>query len=246
MRSPDVLLAGGVLAMVVLLGHGASARRASDSRAAIERALPALQQSAMTFVAHRSCASCHHNILPILTLRLAASRGFAIDRTILESVERRTFSELTSARAFDDAVQGATVSDPNAQRQLAAHRGSRSGSGAESDERRPREADRELAARRPLVDVGFPSAALEQPVHGHSDRGSRDTRLSSRRDGSGARRRSRACATVAPGDTTGVDRRRCVSTARSRLGRRRARCGGGGSARTVETAEAGRRMGAAA
>src|SRR5262249_49775602 len=71
-----------------------------------------LEQSAKTFVANRSCVSCHHNILPILTLRLGASRGFNIDRAILESVERKTFRELTSARAFDEAVQGASVSDP--------------------------------------------------------------------------------------------------------------------------------------
>jgi ankyrin repeat protein len=100
-----------MLAAFLLLAQSSTAHTASP-RAAVERALPALQQSARTFVANRSCASCHHNILPILTFRLAATRGFAIDRAVLESVERRTFRELTSARAFDDAVQGATVSDP--------------------------------------------------------------------------------------------------------------------------------------
>src|SRR5207244_3082754 len=60
----------------------------------------------------RSCVSCHHNILPILMLRMAASRGVTIDKATLAEVERKTFRELTSARAFDDAVQGASVSDP--------------------------------------------------------------------------------------------------------------------------------------
>jgi ankyrin repeat protein len=47
-----------------------------------------------------------------LTLRLAASRGFRIDAATLSEVERKTFRVLTNQRAFDDAVQGTTVSDP--------------------------------------------------------------------------------------------------------------------------------------
>jgi len=78
----------------------------------VTRALPALEQSAKAFVAQRSCVSCHHNILPILTLRLAASRGFTISTATLTDVERKTFRELTNARAFDDAVQGAAAGDP--------------------------------------------------------------------------------------------------------------------------------------
>jgi ankyrin repeat protein len=101
-----------MLATLVLLAQASSAHVTPTPRAAVERALPALERSAKAFVANRSCVSCHHNILPILTFRLAAGRGFAIDRTTLESVERKTFRELTNARAFDDAVQGANVSDP--------------------------------------------------------------------------------------------------------------------------------------
>src|SRR5215470_14470977 len=101
-----------MLATVLLLAQSATAQPAVSTRAAVERALPALERSAKKFVADRSCVSCHHNILPILTLRLAASRGFTIDTAVLESVERKTFRELTNARAFDEAVQGANVSDP--------------------------------------------------------------------------------------------------------------------------------------
>ena len=85
---------------------------APTPREAVARALPVLERSAKAFVAQRSCVSCHHNILPILTLRLAASRGFAINTATLADVERKTFRELTTARAFDDAVQGAGVGDP--------------------------------------------------------------------------------------------------------------------------------------
>src|SRR5579871_2231574 len=85
---------------------------APSTRPAVERALPALQQSAKRFVAQRGCVSCHHNILPILALRLAASRGFRVDSATLQEIERKTFRQLTSVRAFDDAVQGLAVSDP--------------------------------------------------------------------------------------------------------------------------------------
>jgi ankyrin repeat protein len=101
-----------MLSALLLIAQTTAARPAATPAAAVRRALPALERSAKTFVENRSCVSCHHNILPILTLRLAASRGFTIDRGVLESVERKTFRELTSARAFDDAVQGASVSDP--------------------------------------------------------------------------------------------------------------------------------------
>jgi len=101
-----------MLATLVLLAQTSSAGAASTPRAAVERALPQLEESAKVFVANRSCVSCHHNALPILTFRLAASRGLKIDRAILASVERKTFRELTDVRALDEAVQGVSVSDP--------------------------------------------------------------------------------------------------------------------------------------
>ena len=97
---------------LLLFASTAAAAPPADARAAVERALPSLQRSAKTFVANRSCVSCHHNILPILTLRLAASRGFEIDKAILSEVERKTFRVLTKTREFDDALQGTTVRDP--------------------------------------------------------------------------------------------------------------------------------------
>jgi hypothetical protein len=71
-----------------------------------------LQRSAATFVAERSCVSCHHNALAVLTLRRARQRGFDLDAKALDAVEAKTFRELRSANALDDAVQAANVSDP--------------------------------------------------------------------------------------------------------------------------------------
>jgi len=66
-----------MIAALLLLAQTA---QAPTPRAAIARALPPLERSAKSFVSQRSCVSCHHNILPILTLRLAATRGFTFDR----------------------------------------------------------------------------------------------------------------------------------------------------------------------
>jgi len=83
-----------------------------DPRAAITRALPLLQQSADEFAKHQACVSCHHNILPILMMRQARARGVAIESSVLEAVERKTFAELHNVDALDRAVQAATLNDP--------------------------------------------------------------------------------------------------------------------------------------
>jgi len=99
-------------ALLLLTAQVASAQPAPTPRAAILRALPILQQSAKTFVDKRGCVSCHHNILPILTLHLARERGFKVDAATLSAIEARTFRELASPTAIDDAVQGTNVADP--------------------------------------------------------------------------------------------------------------------------------------
>jgi hypothetical protein len=93
-------------AFVVLFQIGA------DAQKAISRALPILQRSANEFVSKRACVSCHHNILPVLALHMAAERGFAIDDSVLKAVEEKTFRELRGPNALDDAVQAVTINDP--------------------------------------------------------------------------------------------------------------------------------------
>jgi Ankyrin repeats (3 copies) len=98
--------------LFVVIAQGASAQSLPEARTAVTRALPLLQRSAATFVAQRACVSCHHNSLAILTLRLARQRRFDVDSKTLDAVEAKTFRELRSANALDDAVQAANVSDP--------------------------------------------------------------------------------------------------------------------------------------
>jgi hypothetical protein len=83
-----------------------------DTRSAVTRALPLLQQSADEFVQHQACVSCHHNILPILMLHQARNRGVVIDPAVLNAVEKKTFAELRHPDALDRAIQAATLNDP--------------------------------------------------------------------------------------------------------------------------------------
>src|SRR5262249_31333692 len=100
-----------VLALL-LLSRTLSAQTIPDVRPAIERALPMLQRSASEFVSKRACMSCHHNVLPILTLHQAEERGFTVDVTVIRAVEEKTFRELRTPNVFDETVQVATLNDP--------------------------------------------------------------------------------------------------------------------------------------
>jgi ankyrin repeat protein len=84
----------------------------TQARNAISKALPMLQRSAATFVAKRSCVSCHHNTLTILTLDSAIEHGFKIDEAVLRAVKDKTFREVQAPNALDDAVQASTLNDP--------------------------------------------------------------------------------------------------------------------------------------
>jgi ankyrin repeat protein len=84
----------------------------AEVRDAVNRALPPLERSAAAFVERRSCVSCHHNLLTVLTFHLARERGFAIDSKTLNAVEDKTFRGLRGASALDDAVQASTLNDP--------------------------------------------------------------------------------------------------------------------------------------
>src|SRR6185436_21096657 len=101
-----------VLLICLILVETASAQSLPEIRTAVTRALPSLQRSAAEFVAKRSCVSCHHNTLPVLTLHLARDRGFAIDAAVLGAIEEKTFRQLRAPTALDDVVQATSLSDP--------------------------------------------------------------------------------------------------------------------------------------
>src|SRR5262252_3553090 len=100
------------LLMLLLFTEALSAQSQQNVRKAINHALPVLQRSAAEFVAKRACVSCHHNILTILTLDRARSRGIEIDTKVLKAVEDKTFRELRTSNSLDDAIQATTLNDP--------------------------------------------------------------------------------------------------------------------------------------
>ena len=101
----------GFIVPLFVIAHVTAAPQPA-ARAAVVRALPLLQRSASTFVAQRTCVSCHHNSLAIMTLRLARERGFDVDTKTLDAVETVTFRELRGPRALDNAIQAITLADP--------------------------------------------------------------------------------------------------------------------------------------
>src|SRR3954463_564512 len=106
------ILSWCLLVFVMFAPETLRAQSAPEVRAAITKALPVLQRSASEFVSKRACVSCHHNILTILTLDLAKSRGVAVDETVLHAVADKTFRELRNPNALDDAIQATTIKDP--------------------------------------------------------------------------------------------------------------------------------------
>jgi hypothetical protein len=104
------------IGLVYLFGVAWSATgEVPTAQVAVRRALPLLQRSAATFVAQRSCVSCHHNSLAILTLRAAQRRGFTIDARTLDAVETKTFRQLRGDTALEDAVRCVEIETPNSQ-----------------------------------------------------------------------------------------------------------------------------------
>ncbi len=52
--------------------------------AAVRASLPMLQESAAKWFEERSCVSCHHHTLGMMTVALAEERGFAVDRELFD------------------------------------------------------------------------------------------------------------------------------------------------------------------
>ena len=81
----------------------------ADARAAATKAIALLQQSVTTWESKRSCASCHHQHLPLALLRTARQRGVEFD----VKAAAQTASRLAAPAAnLDFAVQAVMQIDP--------------------------------------------------------------------------------------------------------------------------------------
>jgi ankyrin repeat protein len=75
----DLLLKAGAKDVPAPAPASPTSSPASSPRAAIERALPPLQQSDVTFFKKTGCVSCHQNTLTAMAVSLARSRGIRVD-----------------------------------------------------------------------------------------------------------------------------------------------------------------------
>ena len=77
--------------------------QAAGIRTAAAKAIKLIQQSQSVWAKKESCASCHHQLLPEIPIRLARERGVAVDEQIARDTSANTFAYL---KDLDNMVQG--------------------------------------------------------------------------------------------------------------------------------------------
>ena len=70
---------------------------AAQIRSAVARALPPLQKSLVVYAEKRDCFSCHNQTVPLVALKIARSRGLAIDEDAFDGAVALTLADLESA-----------------------------------------------------------------------------------------------------------------------------------------------------
>ncbi|MEJ7592589.1 MAG: prenyltransferase/squalene oxidase repeat-containing protein [Planctomycetaceae bacterium] len=75
-------------------------------RAAIQKAIPLLQQGASVSAKERKCFTCHNQALPVIALTEFAKRGFDVDREILQRQLQHTWDHLEKGKAEYHAGKG--------------------------------------------------------------------------------------------------------------------------------------------
>ena len=104
------VVAVGTFAVATLTARQAPpAVSEADARAAATKAIVLLQQSVTTWESKRSCASCHHQHLPLALLRTARQRGVPFD---VEAATRTATRLADPAANLDFAVQAVMQIDP--------------------------------------------------------------------------------------------------------------------------------------
>ncbi len=75
----------------------------TDVRAAAAKAITRIQHSQSVWYKKQTCASCHHQLLPEMTLRLARERGVPFNETVAREMTAAAFAIL---KDLDTVVQG--------------------------------------------------------------------------------------------------------------------------------------------
>lgn len=106
-----VLFACVVLAVCIHYAGTGEAGNAVDEtriRAASESAVKLIQRSQSVWYQKQGCASCHHQLIPEFTLKLARERGITFDTTF---ARRHSSTAFAGFKDLDECVQGAYFID---------------------------------------------------------------------------------------------------------------------------------------
>src|SRR5262249_22071379 len=77
-----LLVKAGAKARIALADPAMHPERAAPSRTAIERSIPLLQRTDVTFLEKAGCVSCHHNNLTAMTVAAVRRNGIHVDDEI--------------------------------------------------------------------------------------------------------------------------------------------------------------------
>src|SRR5438309_6720056 len=86
------------LALAVALPNETAA---DPAKRAIERALPRIAEGAASYTTHRTCFSCHHQAMALLSLSSARQRGFAVEP---DTIQRQLDFTLKTFRPIHDQL----------------------------------------------------------------------------------------------------------------------------------------------
>ena len=77
-----------------------------ETRTAIQRAIPSLQQGAAVSVKERKCFTCHSQAMPVIALTEAAKRGFVVDQENIQRQMQHTWDHLDNGKTDYQAGKG--------------------------------------------------------------------------------------------------------------------------------------------
>ena len=84
-------------------GERAKLVEEADLREASSKAIKLIQHSQVVWYKKQTCTSCHHQLLPEVTINLARERGVRFDETVARDTTTAAFAYL---KDLDGAVQG--------------------------------------------------------------------------------------------------------------------------------------------
>ncbi len=100
----DVLVKAGAQDGEAFPRAAVTPRPGTSVRSALERSIPLLQRSDVTFIRKTGCVSCHNDTFTAMTVAVAREHGLPVDEQIAQQQLKRTASILDSTR--DTFLQG--------------------------------------------------------------------------------------------------------------------------------------------